>query len=138
MHAADDLIQQGRLARFEGRVEEALGHYQTAAELFREENEHLSWAESMRHVAALEVELKRGEDARRDIEAVLVAYSAMKVDVLELANATRVSALAAEACGEDERAKTAWKQAAELYAEARLLEGTIEHNREVAMHAHEA
>jgi tetratricopeptide (TPR) repeat protein len=140
MHAADDLIRQGRLARFEGRVEEALGLYQTAAELFKEENDEPRWANTMRYVAALEVELKRGEDARRDIEAVLALHTALKPliptqqSVMEVANATRVAALAAEACGEHDRAKQIWREAAELYAEARLLDGSIEEARELAMH----
>ncbi|MEO6923226.1 MAG: hypothetical protein ABI142_05325 [Bryocella sp.] len=142
MRVADDLIRQGRLARFEGRTEEALGQYQQAAELYREEAAETQWAQAMRQVAALEVELKRGEDARRDIDAVLAyyqlrGYQRRQPEIFELANVTRVSALAAELCGEAERSKTLWKEAAELYAEARLLEGAIEAAREDAIHSHE-
>jgi hypothetical protein len=136
MHAADELIKMGKSARVEGRVDDALALYVSAVQILEEENDLVKWAHTLRHVAEMQAELKRGDEARKSIEAVLVFYRAEGTGKREMANSLRVAALAEEAAGDAAAGKVFWREAAELYAELRLEEGHIEAQREAGLPGH--
>jgi len=69
-----------------------------------------------RHLAERLAAEGRGAEAEAAIAAVLADYEASPPNALELANARRVSALAAEACGDRALAIARWRSARDDYA----------------------
>jgi hypothetical protein len=136
MHTADELIKMGKSARVEGRVEDALALYVSAVQILEEENELVKWAHTLRHVAEMQAALKRGDEARKSIEAVLVFYRAEGTGKQEMANSLRVAALAEEAAGDASVGKVFWREAADIYAELRMEEGRVEAQREAGLPGH--
>jgi len=124
-----ELVELGQQARNEGRIGEALELYVSAADLLLEGEELVRWAHALRHVADLQLQQGRVEEARQSIEAVTVFYRTNGTGALEMANTLRIAALVEEVAGKNEVATDLWSEAADLYAECGVEAGVAEARR---------
>ena len=129
MRSAEELVELGRRARDAGRVEEALGFYVRAVEAFEGEGNGVRAEHSRRHVADLERELGRLEDARRDIGMVIAFYREHGAGTLEMGNTLRIAALVETAAGRVEEARGYWVETLAMYEEVGVATGVDECRR---------
>ena len=71
----------------------------------------------------------RQREWRQDIDMVVRFYRENDVDVLEMANALRVAALAEDACQNHDAARALWDEARDLYAQEGVEAGVLECER---------
>lgn len=124
----DKAFRDGRSARNEGRLAEAVQHYERAASLARSSRDEHSLAHALRHISDMVRE--RGEVARalEAAEEAVSLYRSNSGTVLELANALRVNALALQAAGKPDAAVPLWVEARHLYDDADVRAGVEECN----------
>lgn len=124
-HDIDKALKDGRLARNQGRRNEAVRHYERAAALARSHGDDHALAHALRHVADI---VRDTGDAKRALEAseqAVSLYRAHGGTPLELANALRVNALALCAAGEGD-AQSLWAEARRLYSDEGVTAGVEE------------
>jgi len=118
------LVERGRIARGEGRLDEAAAHYRAAAELARRDSDWRKLAHRLRHLGEIELEAGRADRAAPPLEeALALRRTDSEVSALELANTLRPLAMLREALGEREAARRLWAEARALYAEAGIAAG---------------
>jgi tetratricopeptide (TPR) repeat protein len=131
MPDVDELVAKGYRDRRENRITDALRNYELAAALYREQDNPLRLAHTVRHVADILRGLGRWEEARALYAEAIEIYRAQPDSVaLDMANALRGSALLKEATGAD--AVELWREARGLYAAAGIDAGVEEADRRIA------
>lgn len=126
MTTADELIEQGRTARAERRLESARQLYRQAAQLLRETN-RLRYAHTIRHIADMWQNEANLAEAKPLYEEALEIYrSDLNTKVLDLANTVRPYALLQEAIGDGDFARDLWREAMSLYRSLRIEDGVRE------------
>jgi tetratricopeptide (TPR) repeat protein len=126
MASAEQLIEQGRKARTERRLEDARRLYGEAAQLLRE-SDRLRYAHSIRHIADMFQDEANLADARPlYLEALEIYRSDLNTRLLDLANTVRPYALLTEAAGEKDTARELWQEAMCLYRSLRIEAGVKE------------
>jgi tetratricopeptide (TPR) repeat protein len=127
MPNAAELIAEGRKARTRGDLAAARGCYAAAAEIYREQNELLAYAHTIRHVADIYQDESNLDDAKPLYEESIELYrSSLSTKILDLANALRPYALLNEAQGNLECASKFWDEARQLYSALRVESGVSE------------
>jgi len=127
MHAAIEAISKGRQARNEGDYEAAREYYSSAAKVYRETNELLAYAHTIRHIADIYQEEHNLEGAKPLFEEALELYrSNLNTKLLDLANTVRPYALLIEEEGDSVLARKLWEEARSLYGSLRLTLGVSE------------
>ena len=127
MGTATEAISQGRQARNDGYFAMARAHYAAAAKIYRDENELLAYAHTIRHIADIYQQESNLVEAKPLYEECLEIYRGnLATKVLDLANAIRPYALLNEAQGNLELARKCWEEARQLYASLRLQPGISE------------
>lgn len=122
-----DLIELGRTARHEGRLEAARRLYRDAAQLYHEAGDRQAYAKTVRHIADIYMEEPNYAEAQPLYEEALEIYRGdVRTGVLDLANAIRPYALLIEATGQGETAAKLWREAQALYAAIRVEAGVKE------------
>jgi tetratricopeptide (TPR) repeat protein len=133
MSNAGELIQDGRKARAERRLDEARRQYAEAAALYRDEKNPLACAHTIRHIADMFLDESRLTDAKPLYEEALELYRGnLHTKLLDLANTVRPYALLHEKLGNHETAKTLWQEARNLYASLRIEPGVSECDNHLA------
>jgi tetratricopeptide (TPR) repeat protein len=123
----------GKIARDEGRLDEAAAHYHAAAELARRAADSGVLAHRLRHLGEIHLEAGRADLAAPPLEeALALRRSDPGVTALEMANTLRPMALLREALGERESARRYWAEARALYAEAGIAAGVAGCDRRLA------
>lgn len=125
------------LARVERTLREisaSLRHYQEAAKLYRERNQPLMLAHTIRHVADI---LRENGDltpaAASDYEEALRIYrDHPETEPLDLANTLRGYALFKSATGHPQAAIAFWQEARNLYADVNVQAGVDEAEKQIA------
>jgi tetratricopeptide (TPR) repeat protein len=134
------MIDEGReigaaakLARDEGRIEDALAGYARAAEVARQQGNSLVLAHRLRHIGDIH------QDAGRDAEAAPFYAEALALyredpnpPPLDLANMLRPLAMLKEKAGDPAGAAALWAEAGALYAAAGVADGAKESERRLA------
>ena len=119
----------GRHARNEGNFSKARGHYTEAANIYRERNDILAYAHSIRHIADIYQQERNAIEAKPLYEEALELYrSNHNTKLLDLANTIRPYALLTEQEGRFDLAMTLWEEARNLYSSLRLEAGVSECN----------
>ena len=127
MRSATELIADGRKARIENRLVEARSLYAEAAQLYRDENNTLAYAHTIRHIADMYLDESRLRDAQPLYEEALKLYrSNLHTKVLDLANTVRPYALVNEGLDKFKVATQFWQEARNLYASLGLEVGIKE------------
>lgn len=124
---ADRLIASAYAARREGRLQQALDEYRSAAHFFQ-----LRFAHAIRHAADVLRDMKRDREAIRKYEEALAVYRTLEHRPLDLANTLRGYALAWESLGEIERAREGWREARDLYEKVQVQAGVDEASERLA------
>ena len=120
-------IDQGRKARAEGDFGAARGHYEEAAKIYRDQNNVLAYAHTIRHIADIYQQEANFVEAKPLYEKALMHYrNTPGTRVLDLANAIRPYALLSEAQGDHEAAKNLWEEARALYSSLGIDTGVAE------------
>ena len=120
------LISAGRRARASGDLNAARSHYGEAAEGFRQKDNRLAYAHTVRHIADMYLDEQQYAAAQPLYEEALEIYrSDMDTKLLDLANAVRPYALLHEAMG-NPIAGQLWLEARNLYASLRIEAGVQE------------
>jgi len=127
MPSAAELIAEGREARSRGAFAAARCCYAAAAAIYREQNELLAYAHTIRHVADIYQDESNLHDAKPLYEESIELYrSSLSTKILDLANALRPYALLTETQGKLESASKFWDEARQLYSALRLEPGVSE------------
>jgi len=127
MSAATEAIAHGRQARNEGNFPVARRHYAEAARIYREQNDVLAYAHTIRHVADIFRQERNSIQAKPLYEEALELYrSNLNTKLLDLANTVRPYALLNEDQGNPDLARKLWEEARNLYASLRLDAGVTE------------
>ena len=127
MSAAAKAIDHGRQARAQGNLREAREFYTEAARLYREQNDSLAYAHTIRHIADIHRKESSFSEARPLYEEALELYrNNHGTKLLDLANAIRPYAMLLEVQGDQEAATKFWKEARGLYGALKLDEGVSE------------
>ena len=127
MPAAAELVEDGRKARAQGRLEEARRLYSKAAKLYLSELNPLAYAHTIRHIADMYLDESNYSAAIPLYEEALELYrSNLDTRLLDLANAVRPYALLQEATGNKDAARPLWREARDLYASLRIKAGVQE------------
>jgi len=129
MADVEQWLIEAKTAQREGRLKDAAEFYERAA---REEDDELRGGHARRHAAEIWVKNGQVTEGRAAIAQVMQVYRERGVGGLELANALRVQALAAEAAREFAEACAAWSEAGRLYASEGVEAGVAEAKRRVA------
>ena len=133
MNTAVELIEDGRKARAQHRLEDARTLYAEAAALYRSDNNPLAYAHTIRHVADMYLDESRYAEALPLYEEALELYrSNLNTKLLDLANTVRPYALLHEKLGNRETAVPLWQEARNLYASLRIEPGVQECGRHIA------
>jgi hypothetical protein len=133
MPTAAELIEDGRMARAAHRLEEARKLDSDAAVLYREENNPLAYAHTIRHVADMFLQEFAGTEARPLYEEALELYRGnLETKLLDLANTVRPYALRHERLGNRETARELWQEARNLYASLGIEPGVSECDKHLA------
>jgi tetratricopeptide (TPR) repeat protein len=124
---AAEAISQGRQARKENDLAAARAHYTEAAKAYRDQNDSLAYAHTIRHIADMYLHESNLAEAKPLYEESLEIYrSNLNTKLLDLANAVRPYALLNEASGNLDLAKQLWQEARNLYSSLRIEEGVRE------------
>jgi tetratricopeptide (TPR) repeat protein len=133
MTDAAELVEAGRRARREGRLEEALSSYERAAAVYRTGRDPLRLAHTVRHVGDIHRQAGRPEIAEPfHREALAIYRSHPSPPPLEVANAIRPLAILEERAGRTDEALRLWAEARELYEASGVTEGAAESARHLA------
>ena len=133
MPTAAESIAEGKRARAEHNLSAARAHYAKAAEIFREEENHLAYAHTIRHIADMFLDEAKHAEARPLYEEALEIYrGSLDTKLLDLANTVRPYALLNEAIGNIDLAREHWQEARNLYASLRLDIGVEECGKHLA------
>lgn len=121
------LVQQGKLARHSGQIEEAIKFYSEAVTVCRQASEPLVLAHTIRHVGDLHQEAEQLDAAEACYREALAIYRTQaNVPALDLANALRPYALLKERLGDAAAAKPMWTEARDLYTIVNVEAGAAE------------
>jgi tetratricopeptide (TPR) repeat protein len=126
------LLRNGHQARREHRLDDALKLYQSAATIYRERNEPLALAHTVRHVGDIQTE--RGDLAAAEpcfVEALSIYRSHPETKPLDLANAIRGYAVLKQNTGQKAESKLLWQEARELYRALNIEAGVAESTRRI-------
>ena len=105
MPSAAELIAEGREARSRDAFAAARCCYAAAAAIYREQNDRLAYAHTIRHVADIYQDESNLDDAKPLYEESIEFYgSSLSTKILDLANALRPYALLSETPGKLESA----------------------------------
>ena len=127
MTTATALIEDGRKARAENRLDEARRLYAEAAALYQSEKNPLAYAHTIRHIADMFLGESRLSEALPLYEESLALYRAnLNTRLIDLANTVRPYALLHEQLGNLEVARQLWQEARNLYASLRIEAGVKE------------
>ena len=127
MSSASDSIAQGRAARNEGNFPLARQCYAEAARIYREQNDTLAYAHTIRHMADIFQQEGNLVEAKPLYEESLELYrSNLDTKLLDLANTVRPFALLNETLGHAELALSLWEEARNLYRSLRIAAGVAE------------
>jgi tetratricopeptide (TPR) repeat protein len=127
MTAASEAINRGRQARNEGDLPAARKHYAEAARIYRDQNESLAYAHTIRHLADLYHQESNLSEAKPLYEESLELYrSNLDTKLLDLANTVRPYALLNEEQGNLGFALELWEEAKHLYGSLRIEAGVSE------------
>ena len=127
MPDAAELLSQGRQARKENQLAAARTHYAGAAQIYRDRNDLLAYAHTIRHIADMHLHEANYAEARPLYEEALELYrSSLDTKLLDLANTVRPYALLHEGLGDRETAAELWQEARNLYGSLRLDAGIRE------------
>jgi tetratricopeptide (TPR) repeat protein len=129
MTHATEAVSNGRHARNEGNFPKARAHYTEAAKIYRDQNDILAYAHSIRHIADIYQQERNAIEAKPLYEEALELYrSNLNTKLLDLANTVRPYALLNEQEGRLDLARTLWEEARNLYSSLRLDAGVSECN----------
>jgi tetratricopeptide (TPR) repeat protein len=121
MGTAAEAIAQAREARNDGDFAAARARYAAAAKIYRDQNDLLAYAHTIRHIADIYRQESNFVEAKPLYEESLEIYhSNLGTKILDLANALRPYALLNEAQGNLELARKLWEEARQLYASVRV------------------
>ena len=127
MSAAIEAIDHGRQAHNEGNLPVAREFYIEAARLYREQNESLAYAHTIRHIADIHRKEGSFSEAKPLYEEALELYrSNLDTKLLDLANTVRPYAMLLEVQGDLDSATKLWREASHLYGSLRIDEGVSE------------
>jgi tetratricopeptide (TPR) repeat protein len=127
MPSAAEIIAEGRQARTRGDLAAARSCYAAAAKVYRDQNDLLAYAHTIRHVADIYQEESNLSEAKPLYEESIELYrSSLSTKILDLANALRPYALLNEGQGNLEWASKFWKEAKQLYSSLRVEPGVSE------------
>ena len=127
MTDATEATSNGRHARNEGNFPKARDHYAEAANIYREQNDILAYAHSIRHIADIYQQERNSIEAKPLYEEALELYrSNLNTKLLDLANTVRPYALLTEQEGHLDLARALWEEARNLYGSLRLDAGVSE------------
>lgn len=127
MATAAEVIAEGRQARNDGDLAVARTRYAAAAKMYREQNDVLGYAHTIRHIADMYQQESDLAEAKPLYEECLELYrSNIGTKVLDLANALRPYALLNEAQGNLQLARELWEEARQLYRSVRVQPGVSE------------
>ena len=122
-----EAITQGRQARNDGNFVVARAHYAEAARMYRDENELLAYAHTIRHIADIYRQESNLVEAKALYEEALDLYRGnLGTTILDLANTLRPYALLNEEQGSLELARVLWEEARQLYNSVRVEAGVSE------------
>ncbi len=126
-------IAHARLARNAGQFAEARAHYTQAAAIYRQQDDQLAYAHTLRHIADILQQEANPAEARPLYEQALDLYRRnLATKLLDLANTIRPYALLLEQQGDLAAALALWEEARTLYGALRLEEGVLECNQHLA------
>ncbi len=131
---AQALACLGRVERDLGEVPASLQHYQESAELYRQLNQPLTLAHTIRHVA--DILRENGDLAPATTwydEALLLYRDQPDTEPLDLANTLRGYAHLKAGTGHPETAVAYWQEARTLYDKAKIQAGIDEADQQIAL-----
>jgi hypothetical protein len=124
---AAEAISKGRQARRENNLSAARDHYYEAAGIYREQNDLMGYAHTIRHIADMHLEEANLVDAKNLCEEALEIYrSNLNTKILDLANTIRPYAILSERLGDFKAATLLWQEARTLYGSLRVAAGVSE------------
>jgi tetratricopeptide (TPR) repeat protein len=127
MDTATEAISQGRQARNDGNLAMARAQYAEAAKIYRDRNDVLAYAHTIRHIGDIYRQESNLIEAKRLYEESLELYRGnLGTKILDLANTVRPYALLNEEQGNLELARQLWDEARQLYASLRVDVGICE------------
>jgi tetratricopeptide (TPR) repeat protein len=133
MTAASEIAAKGYQERKEGNLSEAYMHYANAAKLYRDQNDLLAYAHTIRHIADIHQQERNLVAAKPLYEEALEIYrSNLNTKLLDLANTVRPYALLIENQGELALALDLWGEARSLYRSLRINEGVSECDKHIS------
>lgn len=122
-----EVIAQGRQARNQGDFASARARYAAAAKIYREQNDLLAYAHTIRHIADIYQQESNPVEAKPLYEECIELYrSNLGTKILDLANALRPYALLNEAQGNLDFGRRLWEEARQLYSSIRVEAGVSE------------
>ncbi len=105
----------------------ARARYAAAAKIYRDQNDVLAYAHTIRHIADIYQQESNLVEAKPLYEESIELYrSNLSTRILDLANALRPYALLNEAQGRVETARKLWEEARQLYSSVRVEAGVSE------------
>jgi tetratricopeptide (TPR) repeat protein len=127
MVAAAEEISQGRQARNDGNFSAARAYYAEAARIYRDQNDTLAYAHTIRHIADIYQQESNLTEAKPLYEESLELYRGnLNTKLLDLANTVRPYALLNEEQGNLDLARKLWEEARHLYGSLRVDAGVSE------------
>lgn len=127
MATAAQVIAEARQARNDGDLPAARTRYAAAAKMYRDQNDMLAYAHTIRHIADIYQQECNLAEAKPLYQESLELYrNNIGTRVLDLANALRPYALLNEAQGNLQLARELWEEARQLYSSVRLAAGVSE------------
>ncbi len=137
MIAAGEAASRGYRARKGGDLAAAREHYAEAAKLYRQENQVLAYAHTIRHIADIDQQEHNPGTAKPLYEEALEIYrSNLDTKLLDLANTVRPYALLVEEQGDSVLAMKLWEEARSLYGSLRIDQGVSECNNHIGQLQH--
>jgi len=133
LHTAQAHVGLGQIDRDRKNIGAALMHYQLAAELYRKQENPLTLAHTIRHVADILLGEGNLEPAQRHYEEALAIYCAHEeTPPGDLATTPRGYALLKEEFGKTDEATMLWQQTLALYQQLGIEAGVTESQSHLA------
>jgi tetratricopeptide (TPR) repeat protein len=105
----------------------ALKHYEEAVSLYRELDDPLKLAHTIRHLGLVHDDARRLKDAERNYDEALAIYRAHATgDTLDYANTVRYPAAIKERLGKTEDSASLWEEACRRYEGVGIFAGVAE------------